>query len=126
MDPIRTPGAQAGIPADPRVSDYALSQAPFVTPKVSVVSWFPTLGAFLAAYEPDARYALVVDGDPAWYVGHDVRLGTETNDAEHPLLDRPPSDPLDARLDFLTDDGAEEGVDVSALRAVGLVADDQL
>ncbi len=113
------------FPADP-VTDldgYALSHAPFVTPKVAIASWFPTLGAFLAAYDANARYAIVVDGDPASYLAHDVRLGTETNDPEHPLLDEPPPGTLDARLDFLTDDGAEEGVDVLDVRAIGLVAE---
>ncbi len=129
MDASRTPAAAARpelAEGAPDVRDYALSHAPFVTPKVQVASWFPTLGAFLDAYDADARYALVVDGDPATYVAHDVRLGTETNDAEHPLLAEPPATTLDGRLDFLTDDGAEEGVDLLVLRAIGLVVEDEV
>jgi hypothetical protein len=103
---------------------YILSNDPFVTPAVKVAQWFPTLGAFLDAYDPNGRYALVVDADVAHYVAHDIRLGTETNDAARPQAATPPATTFDARLDFLTDDGAEEGVDVITVRAIGLVDDD--
>ncbi len=102
---------------------YVLSNDPFITPAVQVAQWFPTLGAFLDAYDTNARYALVVDADVAHYVAHDIRLGTETNDARRPQSDAPPKTTFDARLDFLTDDGAEEGVDVINVRAIGLVDD---
>ncbi len=124
MDGAPIPAGEA-VPLH-ELRDYELSHAPFITPKATVASWFPTLGAFLDAYDPSARYALVVDGDPASYLAHDVRLGTESNDAEHPLLAQSPRGPLEARLDFLTDDGGEEGVDLILLRAIGLVADDEV
>ena len=123
--------ARDGEPAEPMddqpntdLRGYVLSNDPFVTPAVEVARWFPTLGAFLDAYDPNARYALVVDADVAHYVAHDVRLGTETNDPARPQSDVPPATTFDARLDFLTDDGAEEGVDVILVRAIGLVDDD--
>ena len=103
--------------------DYILSSDPFITPGVKVAHWFPTLGAFLDAYDENARYALVVDADVAHYVAHDIELGTETNDERRPLAHEPPRTTFDARLDFLTDDGAEEGVDVVNVRAIGLVDD---
>lgn len=99
--------------------DYALSGAPFVTPDVPVEHWYPTLGAFLDGNDPQGRYALVVDGDPATYVAHTVRLGTETNDAERPYRDEPPSETLDARLEFITEDERETGIDLLDLRAIG-------
>ncbi|HEY6236563.1 MAG TPA: hypothetical protein VIW69_15800, partial [Candidatus Elarobacter sp.] len=83
----------------------------------------PTLGAFLDAYDANARYALAVDADVAHYVAHDIRLGTETNDPGRPQADTPPATTFDARIDFLTDDGAEEGVGVVNVRAIGLVDD---
>ncbi len=104
--------------------DYVLSNDPFITPAVTVAQWFPTLGAFLDAYDANARYALVVDADVAHYVAHDIRLGTETNDPDRPQADTPPATTFDARLDFLTDEGAEEGVDLITVRAIGLVDDD--
>ncbi len=103
---------------------YILSSDPFITPAVKVVQWYPTLGAFLDAYDSNARYALAVDADVAHYVGHDIRLGTETNDERRPLDHAAPATTFDARLDFLTDDGGEEGVDVVSIRAIGLVDDD--
>jgi hypothetical protein len=102
---------------------YVLSNDPFLTPAVNVAQWFPTLGAFLDAYDANGRYALVVDADVAQYVAHDIRLGTETNDSRNPQSDASPATTFDARLDFLTDDGAEEGVDVMDVRAIGLVDD---
>ena len=103
--------------------DYVLSNDPFITPAVKVAEWFPTLGAFLDGYDANARYALVVDADVAHYVAHDIRLGTETNDPGRPQSSEPPATAFDARLDFLTDAGAEEGVDVVNVRAIGLVDD---
>jgi hypothetical protein len=103
---------------------YVLSNDPFITPAVKVAQWFPTLGAFLDAYDANARYALVVDADVAHYVAHGIRLGTDTNDPARPLSEAPPASTFDARLDFLTDDGAEEGVDVIDVRAIGLVDDE--
>ncbi len=102
---------------------YVLSNDPFITAAVTVAEWFPTLGDFLDAYDPGARYAIIVDADVAHYVAHDVQLGTETNDERHPLEHKPPATTFDARLDFLTDDGAQEGVDVIDVRAIGLVDD---
>ena len=102
---------------------YILSNDPFITPAVKVAHWYPTLGAFLDAYDANARYALVVDADVAHYVAHDIRLGTETNDPGRPQADTPPATTFDARIDFLTDDGAEEGVDVVNVRAIGLIDD---
>jgi hypothetical protein len=104
--------------------DYVLSNDPFITPAVTVAHWFPTLGAFLDAYDANARYALVVDADVAHYIAHDIRLGTETNDPDRPQADTPPATTFDGRLDFLTDEGAEEGVDLITVRAIGLVDDD--
>ncbi|HWT05195.1 MAG TPA: hypothetical protein VN224_05515 [Xanthomonadales bacterium] len=102
---------------------YFLSGDPFITPGVMVAHWFPTLGAFLDAYDANGRYAIVVDADVAHYVAHDIRLGTETNDPSRPLDHASPATTFDARLDFLTDDGAEEGVDVVNVRAIGVVDD---
>jgi hypothetical protein len=102
---------------------YVLSTEPFVTPPVEVLHWYASLGAFQDAYDPNARYAILVDADPASYVARDVRLGTETNDPDRPLSEAEPAATLDARLDFLTDDGAEEGVDLKDVRAIGLVDD---
>lgn len=103
---------------------YVLSNDPFVTPEVAVRRWFATLGEFLDAYDANARYAIVVDADVAHYVAHDIRLGTETNDPDRPQSPAAPPTTFDGRLDFLTDDGAEEGADVIAVRAIGLVDDD--
>ena len=103
--------------------DYILSNDPFIKAAVEVVHWYPTLGAFLDAYDAAGRYAIVVDADIAHYVAHDIRLGTETNDERRPLDHAQPATTFDARLDFLTDDGAEEGADVIDVRAIGLVDD---
>ena len=123
--------ARNGEPAEPMddqpITDlrgYVLSNDPFITPAVKVAQWFPTLGAFLDAHDADARYALAVDADVAHYVAHDIRLGTETNDPDRPQSEAAPATIFDARLDFLTDDGAEEGVDVVNVRAIGLIDDD--
>ncbi len=123
--------ARDGEPAEPMddqpITDlrgYVLSNDPFITPAVKIAQWFATLGAFLDAYDASARYALVIDADVAHYVAHDIRLGTETNDPARPQSEAPPATTFDARLDFLTDDGAEEGVDVVSVRAIGLVDDE--
>ena len=115
------------IPQIPNVTDirgYELSTAPFDRPAVNVERWFGTLGAFLDEHDRERRYAIVIDGgEPPFAIARDVRLGTETNQADRPFDRSAPLTTMDARLDFLDDEGGEDGVDLIDVRAIGVVAE---
>jgi len=101
------------IPDIPNLTDirgYELSTSPFDEAPVSVERWFGTLGAFLDEHDRERRYAILIDGgEPPFAVARDVRLGTETNQSEHPFGGEPPLTTMDARLDYLDADGGEDG-----------------
>jgi len=88
----------------------------------SVERWFLSLGDFLDNYDETRRYLIVIDSvDAPARIAHDIRLGTETNQVEHPFDRHAPLTTMDARFDFFIEDGGGDGVDLIDVRGIGLL-----